>query len=234
MVEIAIVEMSQSGRRISEFSTLLSIPGEEPVGAEFIHRISRAMLETAPRFEDVAAMIYRRLTGRIVVGHVVAFDIGHLIGESTRAGLTMPSLTGSTLCTRDLARAVLPAGPKTLAACCEATGIEHEAAHTALGDARATAELLAILLQSGCDVSLQALSATAREICWPELDEVAVVLEQRVHPPIRRSEARSATPPRARGRSKPGDATPRWLRLHRLLVLPGERLLRARSRHRRP
>jgi DNA polymerase III epsilon subunit-like protein len=181
MVEIAIVEMNQSGRRIDEFSTLLAIPGEGRVGADFIHRISRPMLARAPRFEDVASLICRRLTGRIIVGHVIAFDIDHLRGEFTRAGLVMPSLEGSTLCTRDIARMVLPPGPKTLAACCEATGIKHKAAHTALGDARATADLLAILLRNGFDPRLEALSEAAREIAWPDLGnvDVDVVTQQR-------------------------------------------------------
>ena len=179
MVEIAIVEMNQSGRRIDEFSTLLSIPGEGPLGADFIHRISRPMLASAPRFEDVASTICRRLTGRIIVGHVIAFDIDHLNGEFARAGLMIPSLTGSTLCTRDLSRVVLPAGPKTLAACCEATGIKHKAAHTALGDARATAKLLAILLRSGFDADLEALSEAARGIAWPDLDNLDAVTKQR-------------------------------------------------------
>jgi DNA polymerase-3 subunit epsilon len=179
MVEIAIIEMDRSGRLIDEFCTLLAIPGEGPLGAEFIHRISRPMLARAPRFEDVAQTICRRLSGRIIVGHVIAFDIGHLTGEFTRAGLVMPRLIDSTLCTRDLARVVLPPGPKTLAACCEATGIEHKAAHTALGDARATAELLVTLLRSGFDPGLAALSAAAREIAWPVLDYPDAVPKRR-------------------------------------------------------
>jgi len=170
MVEIAIIEMDRSGHLIDEFCTLLAIPGEGPLGAEFIHRISRPMLARAPRFEDVAQTICQRLSGRIIVGHVIAFDIGHLTSEFARAGLMMPSLVDSTLCTRDLARVVLPPGPKTLAACCEATCIEHKAAHTALGDARATAELLVILLRSGFDPGLEALSFAAGAIAWPGLD----------------------------------------------------------------
>jgi DNA polymerase III epsilon subunit-like protein len=179
MVEIAIVELDRSGRRVDEFSTLLSIPGEGPVGAEFIHRISRPMLARAPRFEDVAGTICQRLSGRIIVGHVIAFDIDHLSGEFVRAGLVMPNLADSTLCTRDLARMVLPPGPKTLAACCAATGIRHKAAHTALGDARATAELLVILLRSDFDASLAALGAAARGVSWPELDSDDVVVKKR-------------------------------------------------------
>jgi DNA polymerase-3 subunit epsilon len=205
MVEIAIVEMDRSGRRIDEFSTLLSIPGKGPLGAEFIHRISRPMLATAPRFEDVAPTICERLSGRIIVGHVIAFDISHLRSEFTRAGLSMPSLIESTLCTRDLARLVLPPGPKTLAACCEATGIEHEAAHTALGDARATAELLVILLRSGFDAGLDALSAAARGTAWPDLDYVGAVARRRsrLGKWLRARGMLSRRPARARWRSVP-------------------------------
>jgi DNA polymerase III subunit epsilon len=208
MVEIAIVEMDQSGCRIDEYSTLLSVPGEGPLGAEFIHRISRSMLSSAPRFEDVAPTICERLSGRIIVGHVIAFDIGHLRGEFTRAGLRMPSLVDSTLCTRDLARVVLPPGPKTLAACCEATGIEHKAAHTALGDARATAELLVILLRSGFDAGLESLSAAARGVAWPDLDypDAAPGRRSRFAEWLRAREI--LTRPPALARLRPGDATP--------------------------
>jgi DNA polymerase-3 subunit epsilon len=170
MVEIAIVEMDQAGRRIDEFSTLIDIPGDEPLGAEFIHRISRSMLDTAPRFDEVVGSICTHLAGRIVVGHMVNFDIGHLSSEFARSGGELPDLFGSTLCTRDLALAVLPPGPKTLAACCDATGVENDAAHTALGDARATAELLLILLRSGYEAGLELLGERASTVIWPAFD----------------------------------------------------------------
>jgi DNA polymerase-3 subunit epsilon len=198
MVEIAIVEMNRAGHRIDEFSTLLSIPGEGPLGADFIHRISRPMLSRAPRFEEVAGTICQRLAGRIIVGHVIDFDVEHLGAEFTRAGLVMPSLAGSTLCTRDLARVVLPAGPKTLAACCEATGIRHRAAHTALGDARATARLLATMLRS-FDARLQGLSDAAAAVVWPELD-AAGPSKQRSRFGSWLGARRSFSPPQARER----------------------------------
>lgn len=177
MIEIAIVEVDRFGRRIDEFSTLLDIPGDEPLGAEFIHRISRQMLDTAPRFDEVIGSICAHLAGRIVVGHVVEFDIGHLGEEFARAGLELPRLRESALCTRDLAYLLLPPGPKTLGACCEAVGIENEAAHTALGDARATTELLFALLAHGHDARLEALAEAATALTWPVFDDLMRPLE---------------------------------------------------------
>jgi len=177
MVEIAIVEIDRFGRRIDEFSTLLDIPGDEPLGAEFIHRISRQMLNFAPSFDDVIGSICAHLAGRILVGHVVEFDIGHLGEEFARAGRELPSLRESALCTRDLAYLLLPPGPKTLAACCAAVGIENEAAHTALGDARATAELLLALLGNGYDAHLEALGVAATAVTWPVFDDLVAPLD---------------------------------------------------------
>ena len=167
MVEIAIVEIDRGGRMVDEYSTLLSVPGEGPVGAEFIHHISREMLAGAPTFAEVIGQITSHLVGRIIVGHVVAFDLGHMREEFRRANLQLPVLVGATLCTRDLARVALPPGPKTLQACCSALGIEIKAAHTALGDARATADLLIRLLRSSDDV--ESLGKHAASIPWPEI-----------------------------------------------------------------
>lgn len=172
-IEIAIVEIDRRGRRLDQFSSLLQIPGDGPLGAEFIHHITREMLNGAPEFSEVIGAIRAHLEGRIIVGHVVEFDLGHLQEEFRRAGVEMPRLSGSALCTRDLARMVLPPGPKTLGACCELLGIGNEAAHTALGDARAAADLLIRMLQMENPVDLDALGQGAALVEWPEVAHVA-------------------------------------------------------------
>src|SRR5487761_2613508 len=103
-VEVAIVEIDEHGRRVDQFSSLLDVPGGEALGAEFIHRITREMLNGAPTFDEIINAIRDHLRGRIIVGHVVAFDLGHLREEFNRAGSALPELSGATLCTRDLAR----------------------------------------------------------------------------------------------------------------------------------
>jgi DNA polymerase-3 subunit epsilon len=167
MIEIAIVEIDANGRILDEFDSLINIPGDGPLGAEFIHHVTREMLVDAPEFIEIVDHVAGMLQGRIVVGHVIAFDLGYLIEEYHRAGQELPTLIGATLCTRDLARAALPPGPKSLQACCDAFGIVNEAAHTALGDARATADLLVKLLAGDGLFDLDELSRGASAISWP-------------------------------------------------------------------
>jgi len=142
IVECAIVELDGAGRVLDDWVSLVAIPGSEEPGASAIHGISRRMLSGAPTFPELIPELVRRLAGRILVGHVLAFDAGHLGAEFARAGMPLPDLVADGVCTRDLARDHLPPGPRSLEACCAAIGVAHHGAHSALGDARATATLL--------------------------------------------------------------------------------------------
>jgi len=182
VVECAVVELDGAGDIVAEWSTLVSVPGACELGAEAIHGISRAMLTGAPRFSDVAADLVDRLAGRVVVGHVLAFDLGHLRSEFARTGICLPVLSPSGLCTRELARAYLPPGPRTLKACCEAAEVDCDALHTALGDARATAALLGHFLSGGYPIDCESRSRHGRTIVWPNLLRRDAPLVARVPP----------------------------------------------------
>lgn len=167
VVECAIVTCSGHAEVLAEWSSLIAVPGTDEIGASWLHGISRLTLNGAPVFADVAGEIVRRLRGTIVVGHVVAFDLAHLRGEFDRIGLSFPDLRGATACTRELARAHLPAGSRTLAAVCSRLGIARVDAHTALGDARATAAVLAALVRRGVDLGWREKMCRAKEFAWP-------------------------------------------------------------------
>jgi DNA polymerase-3 subunit epsilon len=167
VLECAVLQADSHGRIESEWSTLVAVPGIDELGAQSIHGISRAMLAGAPRFRDIAGELARRLAGRIVVGHVLAFDLEHLRAEFGRAGVCLPELEFSGLCTRELARDFLPPGPRTLAACCAAAMVPLYDAHTALGDARAAARLLAHFLDGQYPVDYVARARHARAVVWP-------------------------------------------------------------------
>jgi DNA polymerase-3 subunit epsilon len=130
------------------------------------------MLAGAPQFREIACEFARRLSGRIVVGHVLAFDLQHLRAEFARAGVCLPELSQSGVCTRELARDFLPPGPRTLAACCAAATVPLIDAHTALGDARAAARLLAHFIDAGYPVDYEARARRARAVLWPRLSGV--------------------------------------------------------------
>jgi DNA polymerase-3 subunit epsilon len=146
VVEVAIIELDASGAACSEWSTLINPPGSGPLGATQIHGITRAMVADAPTFETIADQILERLTERVIVGHVIEFDISHLTREFERALVPLPDLRTTAICTRDLARRYPLVAPLTLANCCAQLGIEAHDAHSALGDTRATVELLRFFL----------------------------------------------------------------------------------------
>ncbi|MFC8453024.1 exonuclease domain-containing protein [Kitasatospora sp. NPDC057223] len=139
VVEVAVVLLDDRLRTEAEFATLLDPLG--PVGPTHVHRITQADVAGAPRFREVAPQLLDLLAGRVLVGHHVTCDRAFLDREFARIGVAWPAVP--MLCTMRLARAHLPgAGGFGLTACVDAAGLGWYPAHTALGDARATADLL--------------------------------------------------------------------------------------------
>ncbi len=133
ITEIGIVEVSELGVR--EWSTLVN--PETPI-PEFIARltgISNAMVETAPRFGDIAMQVLERLKGRLFIAHNVRFDYGFLRHEFKRLGIDFRS---DVLCTVKLSRKLFPQHHKhNLGALVERHQLPVESRHRALADARA-------------------------------------------------------------------------------------------------
>ena len=167
VLECAVVVLEPDGAAAGEWTSLIAVPGEGELGASWLHGITRSMLAGAPPFAELAGEISHQLAGRVVVGHVLEFDLAHLAAEYARCGLELPDLRRAGICTRDLARACLPPGPRSLVACCRALGVDFPAAHTALGDARATAAVFRAFLQRGVVRGAPGLGARAATLAWP-------------------------------------------------------------------
>lgn len=167
VVECAIVELDGSGRIVDEWVSLVTIPGSDEPGAAFIHGITRSMLRGAPEFAALVPEILVRLTGRLVAGHFLAFDAGHLAAEFRRSGEELPDVATAGLCTRELSRRHLPPARRSLEVCCAAAGIRIVDAHTALGDARAAAGLLGWFITQGHDRLWADRVLAARSLEWP-------------------------------------------------------------------
>ncbi|MFE7634184.1 MULTISPECIES: 3'-5' exonuclease [unclassified Kitasatospora] len=145
VVEVAVVLLDERLRAEGEFATLLDPLG--PVGPTHVHRIRQCDVEGAPRFREIAPWLLELLAGRVLVGHHVSCDHAFLDREFARIGVPLPPVP--LLCTMRLARAHLPeARSHGLAACVEAADLGWYPAHTALGDARVTAELLRYCLDA--------------------------------------------------------------------------------------
>lgn len=145
VTEIAIVHVD--GHTVSEcYESLVNPERAIPPQIVALTRITQEMVRGAPRFPQVAADVVSRLRERVFVAHNASFDWRFVSHEVQRAAGVM--LTGETLCTVRLARALLPQLPRrSLDAVTHYFGIDIGARHRAAGDAMATAHVLVRLLQ---------------------------------------------------------------------------------------
>ncbi len=144
VVEIAMVYVSDLGRIEGEWSTLVN-PGRD-VGPTRIHGITARDVARAPQFADIAPHVVRSVAGRTIVAHNSAFDAGFLACELSRAGMPIQRLPLPSLCTMSWSSHFIAARSRRLVDCCAACGVTLSEAHSALADARATAELLSFYI----------------------------------------------------------------------------------------
>ncbi len=146
ILEIAIV--LHDGKEQEGFYQTLINP-KEPIPPFIVQLtgISNAMVASAPVFADVAEQIFNLLQQRIFVAHNVNFDYSFIKHYLQEQGYHWQP---KKLCTLRLSRKVFPGLPKYgLGALTKNFNIENEARHRAGGDAKATAKLLEIIIQSG-------------------------------------------------------------------------------------
>jgi DNA polymerase-3 subunit epsilon len=161
VIEVAVVRVSAPGGPAGEYTTLVN-PGRD-VGPTHVHGITATDIREAPRFEEIAGDVGRLLDGAVLVAHNLRFDRSFLDAEFRRVTPEWPELPG--LCTLELAYQLEPrSSSRKLADCCARVGIAHGRRHSALDDARATAQLLIAYLAMGAKRGL----ATLRDLgCRP-------------------------------------------------------------------
>ncbi|MFC7375412.1 exonuclease domain-containing protein [Brachybacterium sp. GCM10030268] len=140
ILEIGVVEVSETGEVEREWASLVN-PGRD-IANSHVHGISATDVVSAPRFEDIAPSLLDSVRGRTIVAHNAPFDLRFLEAELLRAGVAPLQLPLAGLCTMHWSSVFLDAPSRKLTDCCAASGIDLADAHSALGDARATAGLL--------------------------------------------------------------------------------------------
>ncbi len=139
VLELAVIRLGAKGDVIDEWSTRFNPEG--PVGATHIHGISDADVRHAPLFRDLAHDVRNLVGGLPIVAHNARFDLAFLRAEFSNARFEMPY--ADAICTLEASHRYLPhLHRRRLADCCAAAQISLSGAHSALGDARATAALL--------------------------------------------------------------------------------------------
>jgi len=134
-------------RRAEVFDTLINPGRAIPARSAAVHGITDEQVGGAPRIDAVLPDFSAFAEGAVLVGHELWFDLAFLEPEARRLGL--PPLAGDhgVVDTRIVSRLVHGSFPDhTLEAVTGRLGITVEGRHSALGDARATAEVLVRLI----------------------------------------------------------------------------------------
>jgi DNA polymerase-3 subunit epsilon len=152
ILEIGAVRLS-GGSIVDRFQTLVDPVTPIPPFIQTLTGIHDGMLVGAPRL-GAAMAAFEQWMARVpeapFIAHNAPFDEGFVRRALALCGL--PPLVRPVLCTRRLARRLMPEMHRFgLDALCERFTIENHARHRALGDADATAELLLILLARARD-----------------------------------------------------------------------------------
>lgn len=170
IMEIGLVEVDRDGT-VREWSTLVNPGTRIPSTISEFTGITNEMVVDAPRFEDVHREVLARLAGRLFVAHNARFDYGFLRSEFLRLDVRW---SAKVLCTVKLSRRLFPEHPRhNLDAVMQRHGLDCEARHRALGDARVLRDLLAVLDR---DVEPERLDATVEALLYeaplpPQLPE---------------------------------------------------------------
>ncbi|PRX95720.1 3'-5' exonuclease [Allonocardiopsis opalescens] len=160
--EIAVVRMHGDGTVQREYATLVD-PGVPVLGTAF-HGITDGDVAAAPSVRDIAGDLTELLSGAVLVGHKLEFEESFLAAQFAPEGLP-GELPG--LCTLRAVRSQLDLPRYSLAQATHAlTAHWPTGQHTALGDARACAQLLAELI-GNAPRSLHYAGPTPRQLTGP-------------------------------------------------------------------
>ncbi len=144
IVELAIRRVDAAGRVLDDYCTL--VDPERDLGLAGEHGITPDMLRGAPAFADLAPDVVLRLSGAVWVGHNLAFESRFLHEEFARISGELPA--APMLCTMGLCRHFGPSmSSHRLEWLCERLEIHEKIEASAASQARATALVLACLLE---------------------------------------------------------------------------------------
>ncbi len=143
IIEIAII-VFDGEKIIREFQSLVNPERLIPPAITRLTGISNEMVADAPKFYEIAKDVVEITTDQVFVAHNVNFDFNFLRQEYHSLGY---HFSRKKICTVQLSRKLIP-GRKTygLGALSTDLKIRNDARHRAMGDARATTELLKFLM----------------------------------------------------------------------------------------
>lgn len=144
IVELALITVVD-GTAVEAWTSRFNPEG--PVGKTEIHGITDKDVANSPLFKEKLSEITRRIDGVAVIAHNARFDLAFLLKEFERASYKSQWIPS--ICTLNASNYYQPhLSRRRLEDCCDDLGIEIENAHSAVGDALATAKLFHYYLSS--------------------------------------------------------------------------------------
>ena len=177
IVEIACVTIDD-GAIADSWSSLVQAGRPVPPEATRVHGITDAMLASAPAAPAVAKRFRELCGGSTLAIHNAAFDLPFLETLLRRHGAE--PLYNPVVDTLGLARGLFGQGGNSLGELTRRHSIRHESAHRALGDARATAELLLVLAPRW---KAEKGVASLAELAAASLDAIRLTAKRGSRPP---------------------------------------------------
>lgn len=151
IVEIAVIVLDGGGRQLHEWTSLVNPGISIPASASKIHGIYDHHVAGSPKFTEISSRLDELLSGLCMVAHNAAYDTRIILGEYARASLSPPM--AETLCTMYMTARLYPGESKKLENLARLADVEHNSAHRAMGDAKATAGLLRHAMERGVDLA---------------------------------------------------------------------------------
>ena len=143
IIEIAIYRFD-GHEIIDQFISLVNPEAEITSFVQKLTGISQKMVITAPKFHEIAKRVVEITKDSVLVGHNIDFDYRMLRQSFKRLGYDFKI---NTLDTIPLAKKLIPEEKSySLGKLCKSIGIPLSDAHRASGDARATLDLLKLLI----------------------------------------------------------------------------------------
>lgn len=166
--EIA-VSVSQNGRVLEEFSTLINptVPISPAVIA--IHGITNDMVKDSPKFEDVVAQLLGLFDGCVLVAHNTGFDIPFIRAEFNACGVNLPPYP--VIDTLKLARRSGLFTCNRLGAVAQQLGFSCEGWHRAMADTKMAEKILYYFINTLHQRGVHTLEQLddCQCNCWPEV-----------------------------------------------------------------
>jgi DNA polymerase III subunit epsilon len=147
VTEVACLRIER-GQITDEYARLVN-PGR-PIwpGITALTGISNEMVADAPAFADIAEVVASKLTGAVVIGHNVSFDLGFIDAELRRAAIGLFDVVEvpKVLDTVRLARRIYGRGGNGLQKLAARLCVPVTTAHRAMADCLTTAAVFGIML----------------------------------------------------------------------------------------